>query len=46
MSAGPITPADDIAAYGILIAVGFLAVLGVVLVLLGLKWLGSQERDR
>jgi hypothetical protein len=46
VSAGPITPADTVAAYGILIAVGFLAVLGVVLVLLGLRWLGGQGRDR
>ena len=39
-----ITPEDTVAAYGILIAVGFLAVLGVLLVLLGLKWLGGRDR--
>lgn len=38
-----ITPADTVAAYGILLAVGFLAVIGVVSILAGLKWLG---RDR
>lgn len=43
MSAGPITPGDTVLAYAILLSIGFLAVCAVVMVLLGLKWLG---RDR
>lgn len=44
MSAGPITPGDTVAAYGILIAIGLLSMLAVVFILLGLRWLGGRDR--
>lgn len=43
MNADGISPGDTVTAYGILIAVGFLAVLGVVCILAGLKWLGRNR---
>ncbi len=43
MSDGIPTAADTVTGYGILLVIGFLAVFAVVMVLLGLKWLG---RDR
>lgn len=43
MSGSGISPGDDVTAYGILLAVGFLAVLGVVCILVGLKWLGRKR---
>lgn len=39
-----ITPLETVTAYGILIAIAVLSVLGVVLVLLGLRWLGRGGR--
>lgn len=46
MSAGAITTGDTVTSYGIVIAlaIAFLAVVGVLLMLLGLRWLGSRDR--
>lgn len=44
MSAGPITPAETVVAYGIILALAPVAVFAVFLVLLGVKWLGGRDR--
>lgn len=44
MSAAPITPAETVVAYGLILAMAPLAVFAVVLVLLGLKRLGGRGR--
>lgn len=44
MSAAPISPADEVVAYGLLLSIGILAVLAACLVLLGVRWLGRRDR--
>lgn len=44
MSAAPITPAETVVAYGVILALPIFAVLAVIAILAGVRWLGERDR--